>query len=358
MSFSIRDHILYRNGVKVEQRPTKKLSAGRVLKGPIGLTIHYTAGLTAESAISTLTTAKVQASAHLVIDRDGTVYQLAPLNAVCWHAGPSSWGGRSMCNSFMIGIELVNAGPLLKKANGKLYFDVAKSRECSKDDAVEGRQKLWPNTVWWQSYPQEQLDALIEIAREMQREYNIAEKNIVGHENIAPTRKSDPGPAFPMVSFKGAVFGRGDDDNETVRIATKKGVVEKPHEELTAKDLLAAGSETIGAVVTAKRAVGVGLAAGGITVGSVASEPNEALQQVQTTAQTITDTAQAVSTAKDSMSALAGVGHWFATHWIVVVVAAAVVSIGVAFYYIWRAAQIIEQRRVEDARTGANIGRL
>lgn len=359
MSFSIRDHILYRNGVKVEQRPTKKLSAGRALKGPIGLTIHYTAGLTAESAISTLTTAKVQASAHLVIDRDGTVYQLAPLNAVCWHAGPSSWGGRSMCNSFMIGIELVNAGPLLKKANGKLYFEVAKSRECSKDDAVEGRQKLWLNTVWWQSYPQEQLDALIEIAREMQREYNIAEKNIVGHENIAPTRKSDPGPAFPMVSFKGAVFGRGDDDErETVRIATKKGVVEKPREALTAKDLLAAGSETIGAVVTAKRAVGVGLAAGGITAGSVASEPDEALQQVQTTAQTITDTAQAVSTAKDSVSALADVGHWFATHWIVVLVAAAVVSIGVAFYYIWRAVQIIEQRRVRGARTGENIERL
>jgi N-acetylmuramoyl-L-alanine amidase len=354
MSFSIRNHLLWRDGAQVAQARTPNV--GGTLRSPTLLVMHYTAGFTAASAVATLINRATKASAHLVIDRDGTVTQLAPFNVVTWHAGASRWKGRSGCNSFSIGIELVNCGPLVVRKDGKLVAEVATGKLISPAEAVEARHPNGESTRYWQIYPEAQMEAAIAVARAICETYRI--KDIAGHYDIAPTRKRDPGPAFNMLSFKAAVFGRGDDDHETVRIATKQGVVEKPREELTAKDLLAAGSETIGAVVTAKRAVGVGLAAGGISVGSVASEPDDALQQVQTAAMSIADTAQAVSTAKDSVSALADVGHWFATHWIVVLVAAAVVSIGLAFYYIWRAAQIIEQRRVEDARTGANIGRL
>lgn len=354
MNFSIRDHVLLREGAPVAQARTPNV--GGPLRSPTLLVMHYTAGFTGSSAVTTLTRRETKASAHLVIDRDGTVTQLAPFNLVTWHAGASKWKGRSGCNRFSIGVELVNCGPLVVRKDRKLVAEVATGRFIPASDAIEAHHPNGEATRYWQIYPEAQMAVATAVARAICETYGI--RDIAGHYDIAPTRKRDPGPAFNMLSFQAAVFGRGDDDNETVRIATKKGLVEKPREELTAKDLLAAGSETIGAVVTAKRAVGVGVAAGGITVGSVASEPNEALQQVQTTAQTITDTAQAVSTAKDSVSALAGVGHWFATHWIVVVVAAAVVSIGVAFYYIWRAAQIIEQRRVRGARTGENIERL
>jgi N-acetylmuramoyl-L-alanine amidase len=354
MNFSIRNHLLLNDGAQVTQARTPNI--GGPLRSPTLLVMHYTAGFTGASAVATLINRATKASAHLVIDRDGTVTQLAPFNVVTWHAGVSKWKGRSGCNSFSIGIELVNCGPVKVRADKKLIAEVAPSRVMDPKDCAAVRHPNGEDTPFWQVYPEPQMEAAIAVARAICETYRI--KDIAGHYDIAPTRKRDPGPAFPMAPFKAAVFGRGDDDNETVRIATKQGVVEKPREELTAKDLLAAGSETIGAVVTAKRAVGVGLAAGGISVGSVASEPDHALQQVQTTAMSIADTAQAVSTAKDSVSALSSVGHWFAAHWIVVLVAAAVVSIGVAFYYIWRAAQIIEQRRVEDARTGANIGRL
>jgi N-acetylmuramoyl-L-alanine amidase len=354
VTFSIRNHVLLRDGAPVAQVRTPNV--GGALRSPTLLVMHYTAGFTGASAIATLIRRESKASAHLVIDRDGTVTQLAPFNVVTWHAGVSKWKGRSGCNSFSIGIELVNCGPVKVRADKKLIAEVAPSRVMDPKDCAAVRHPNGEDTPFWQVYPEPQMEVAIAVARVLFETYGL--KDIAGHYDIAPTRKRDPGPAFPMASFKAAVFGRSDDDNEMVRIATKKGVVEKPREELTAKDLLAAGSETIGAVVTAKRAVGVGFAAGGITAGSVASEPEEALQQVQTTAQTLTDTAQAVSTAKDSVSALADVGHWFATHWIVVLVAAAVVSIGLAFYYIWRAAQVIEQRRVSGARSGTDIGRL
>jgi N-acetylmuramoyl-L-alanine amidase len=345
MTFSIKNHILYRNGVKVEQRPTKKLSAGRVLKAPIGLTIHYTAGLTAESAISTLTTAKVQASAHLVIDRDGTVYQLAPLNAVCWHAGPSSWRGRQMCNGFMIGIELVNAGPLTKKGNGKFYFEVAKSKECPKDEAVEGRQKLWPNTTHWQEYPEAQMEALIEVSRAIQKEYDVAEENIVGHENIAPTRKSDPGPAFPMGHFKSAVMH----DRVDVDIETK---VAKPLVDLTPKDLLNLGSKTVHAASTLKKAATTGAVVGVGTTGAVVSDPKDTLTQVQTTAQSVAETADAVSRAKDSVSALSDIAGWFSSHWIIPLGVFAAIIFLVTLYYGWKAIDTIIDERVKKAQTG------
>jgi N-acetylmuramoyl-L-alanine amidase len=339
MTFSIKNHLLYHNGEKVDQRPTKKLSSGRVLKTPIGLTIHYTASLNAESAISTLTTGSAKASAHLVIDRDGTVYQLAPLSAVCWHAGPSSWRGRQMCNGFMIGIELVNAGPLVKKGDGKFYFEVAKSRECPKKEAVEGRQKLWPSTTHWQEYPQEQLDALIEVSRAIQHTYNIAEENIVGHEDIAPTRKSDPGPAFPMAHFKSAVMH-------------DRSAEAKPLEELTNKDLLAMGSKTAEAASMLKKVVVTGAVTGAGTAGTVVSDPQGTLDQVQTTAQSISETADAVSQAKDSVSALSDIAEWFASHWIIILGALAAVVFLVTLYYGWNAIHTIIDERVKKAQNG------
>jgi N-acetylmuramoyl-L-alanine amidase len=354
MTFAIKGHLLTKDGAPVAQARTPNV--GGALRTPTLLVMHYTAGFTAASAIATLTSRAAKASAHLVIDRDGTVTQLAPFNVVTWHAGASKWKGRSGCNSFSIGIELVNCGPVLSRKDGKLVAEVATGKIIRPGDAVEARHPNGEATRYWQIYPAAQMAAAIAVARAICETYGI--RDIAGHYDIAPTRKRDPGPAFNMLSFRTAVFGRGNDEQEMVRIATKQGVVEKPREELTAKDLLAAGSDTIGAVVTAKRAV----VAGGIVTaaagGTVATEPNETLTQVQTTAMSIADTAQAVSTAKDSVSALSGVGYWFSTHWIVVVVAAAAVSIGVAFYYIWRAAQIIEQRRVDDARAGANVGRL
>lgn len=203
MTFSVVKHILYKDGKPVTQKPTP--NRGGVI-APSLLVIHYTAGFTASSAIATLTNPKVAASAHLVIDRDGSVTQLAPFNIKTWHAGESSYKGLMMCNGFSIGFELVNCGPVLERADKKLIAEVAPSKIMPPSDCIRAQHPNGERTPFWQIYPQAQVDATIEIAKAVCAAYGF--KNIAGHYDIAPKRKRDPGPAWPMASFVSRVLGR------------------------------------------------------------------------------------------------------------------------------------------------------
>src|SRR5690242_19589368 len=104
--------------------------------------IHYTAGGSAESSIKSLTDPTVQASAHLVVGRDGSITQLVPFNIVSWHAGPSQYGTRVGFNQYSIGIEIDNAG-LLEKRGDKYFSWFGRAYE-EKDvvHAVHRNQKL------------------------------------------------------------------------------------------------------------------------------------------------------------------------------------------------------------------------
>lgn len=201
--YSIVNHILHKNGAPVAQKRTPNIG-GKI--APSLLIMHYTAGFTAASAIATLCNPKVAASAHLVIDRDGTVTQFAPLNIKTWHAGDSAWKGRRMCNGFSIGIEFVNCGPLLKRADGALVAEVSPKKVIAKTDAIEAHHPNGERTMFWQLYPQAQVDAGAEVARAICDAYGI--KDIAGHYDIAPKRKRDPGPAFPMASIQSRALGR------------------------------------------------------------------------------------------------------------------------------------------------------
>jgi len=108
---------------------------------------------------------RMYASAHFMIARDGTVHDLVPLPHKAWHAGKSSWNGKSNCNTWMLGIEMVATGS--------------------------------------SGYTDEQYDALIELTQELIEKYNIKWDNITGHENIAPGRKNDPGKNFDWARYKG-----------------------------------------------------------------------------------------------------------------------------------------------------------
>ena len=80
---------------------------------PTMIVLHDTAGrLTKGSAVTWLRDPKAKASAHVVVERDGSVTQLVAFDRVAWHAGQSSWRGRSGCNAFAVGIEIVNPGKL------------------------------------------------------------------------------------------------------------------------------------------------------------------------------------------------------------------------------------------------------
>lgn len=160
------------------------------------LVIHYTVTRTMRSVVDFFAQQNAPASAHLVIDRDGSMTQMVPFDRTAAHAGKSSWSGVESCNRYSVGFELVNMGPLNRGSDGILRDVYGKPIDTEVFD--EGR-KLWEN------YPQAQIDATVEAARTVCEQYGITE--IVGHSDISPGRKIDPGPAFPMTYFRRAVLG-------------------------------------------------------------------------------------------------------------------------------------------------------
>jgi N-acetylmuramoyl-L-alanine amidase len=153
MKFEIVDHLLYKDGEQVEFRQSPNHSGNM---DPTLIVIHYTGDNSCEGALSWLCSSKSGVSAHVVIDKDGTVYQLLPFNVIGWHAGKSNYKGRQYVNQFSVGIENVGIG------------------DNWPDEQVESNRVL--------------IDALYST-------YDI--ENIVGHEDVAPGRKTDPGPNYP-----------------------------------------------------------------------------------------------------------------------------------------------------------------
>ena len=108
--FIIEDHLL-QPGERVRNKQLVNKSSGEFEKGKLDtIVIHYTAG-PFQSSLNTLKNPKVKASAHVIVDRDGSVTQLIPFNEIAWHAGESSYGTRTGLNKYSIGIEIVNSLP-------------------------------------------------------------------------------------------------------------------------------------------------------------------------------------------------------------------------------------------------------
>jgi N-acetylmuramoyl-L-alanine amidase len=192
-------------------------NSGGILK-PRFVVIHYTAGPSLAGAVRGFKDPKRQVSAHLVIDRDGKIVQVVPFNRVAWHAGKSSWkpesGGRVKgLNTCSIGIELVNAGPLTF-TNGKGYFTWW-GKQVDPPGSSLGEQNVVevdpsaPGSFhrrFWHRFPEEQITACLEVAEALVEQYKL--EDILGHSDIAPTRKQDPGPAFPLAHIRSVIFGR------------------------------------------------------------------------------------------------------------------------------------------------------
>lgn len=130
---------------------------------PNYLILHYTGTLTAEEARSTYLDAECGLSPHYMVEVDGKVTQFVEEGARAWHAGKSFWGGHEDMNSQSIGIEIVNGG----HANGLPEFPAA------------------------------QIDAVIELCQGIVKRNDITPMNVLGHSDIAPGRKLDPGELFP-----------------------------------------------------------------------------------------------------------------------------------------------------------------
>lgn len=127
------------------------------------LVIHYTGMRNSEDAIKHLCNSKAKVSSHYVIDEDGGIFQLVEEKYRAWHAGASYWRGRDNVNNFSIGIELVNPG----------------------------------HEFGYRHFPEKQMRSLIELCKLiLKRNIYIEPRNIVGHSDIAPLRKEDPGELF------------------------------------------------------------------------------------------------------------------------------------------------------------------
>ncbi len=104
---------------------------------------------------------ELEISTHYLIDKDGTIVQLVPDDKVAWHAGKSYWKGLAGLNAYSIGIELQSSSA------GQTPF------------------------------PQKQIQSFKKLAQKLMKKYNISPENVLGHSDIAPTRKVDPGKMFP-----------------------------------------------------------------------------------------------------------------------------------------------------------------
>jgi N-acetylmuramoyl-L-alanine amidase len=187
------------------------------------LVMHFTGGSSAESSIRWLTNRRARASAHVVIARDGTVTQLVPFDRVAWHAGPSEWEGRSGLNQYSLGIELDNAGPL-QRAGGhwRAWFGTIYPRE----DVLEATHKHESSPRGWHLFPPAQIEAAADVAALLVEKYDLVD--VIGHDDIAPDRKVDPGPAFPMSSFRARVMGRAGDEVPAFRTTTHLNIRSGP----------------------------------------------------------------------------------------------------------------------------------
>ncbi len=136
---------------------------------PNFVVIHHTGSDSADRALRTLVDPLREVSAHYLIARDGTIFQLVDERARAWHVGESKWGPNADINSSSLGIELDNNGD--------------------------------------EPFPEAQISALLRLLTDIEERYHIPRENVLGHADVAPKRKIDPSRYFPWQRLAERGFG-------------------------------------------------------------------------------------------------------------------------------------------------------
>jgi len=140
---------------------------------PDMVVLHYTGMPTGEAALARMCDAEAKVSAHYMIEEDGRVFRLAPEERRAWHAGVSFWKGERDINAISIGIELVNPG----------------------------------HEFGYRPFPDVQIEAVIGLLDVIRGRWEIPDARILGHSDVAPDRKEDPGELFPWARLAEAGHG-------------------------------------------------------------------------------------------------------------------------------------------------------
>ena len=127
------------------------------------IVLHYTGMQSADEALERLCSEEAGVSAHYLIDENGLVTQMVAEDNRAWHAGKSYWHGITDVNSASVGIELVNPG----------------------------------HEFGYRDFPEAQIEALLPLLSDIKKRHGVSRSNVVGHSDIAPARKTDPGELFP-----------------------------------------------------------------------------------------------------------------------------------------------------------------
>ena len=131
---------------------------------PVSLCVlHYTGMKTGEEALARMRDPEAQVSAHYMVEEDGRVFRLVSEDRRAWHAGVAEWRGQTDINARSVGIEIVN-----------------------------------PGHEWgYRSFPEEQIRAVLALVGEITTRHGIGPAGVIGHSDVAPDRKEDPGELFP-----------------------------------------------------------------------------------------------------------------------------------------------------------------
>ena len=132
------------------------------------IVVHYTGMQSRIESVRRLLSPKHKVSCHYLIDRKGEILKMVDDNKVAWHAGKSKWKNYNNLNKYSIGIELVNKG----------------------------------HELGYEKFTISQVNNLIKLCQNLKKKYKIKNSNIVGHSDIAPLRKKDPGEKFPWQKLK------------------------------------------------------------------------------------------------------------------------------------------------------------
>lgn len=142
------------------------------------LVLHYTGMESGEAALQRMCDAAAKVSAHYMVEEDGRIFRLVDEDKRAWHAGVSEWAGETNLNSASVGIEIVNGG----------------------HDFLNENNDLPP-------YPDVQINAVIALSKDIMKRHGIGSQNVLGHSDIAPARKIDPGEHFPWAGLAAAGVG-------------------------------------------------------------------------------------------------------------------------------------------------------
>jgi len=140
---------------------------------PDMIVLHYTGMQTGEAAIARLRDPDAKVSAHYVVEEDGRVFHLVPEERRAWHAGRSFWKGELDCNAVSIGVEIVNPG----------------------------------HEFGYRPFPDVQVEAVTALLHDIRTRWEVPDARIIGHSDIAPDRKEDPGELFPWKRLAEAGHG-------------------------------------------------------------------------------------------------------------------------------------------------------